>query len=148
MAGRGPAPQATRSRPRDTARREAEMQKIEEDNELRGFPLPKGIVEGGWHQRTESWWDTWRRSPQAQTFIDTDWDFLLDTAVMHHAMYSEGEWKLGTEIRIRVAKFGATPEDRMRLKLQVETPDSAKKPRPAAAGSVTDITSRRSRLVG
>jgi hypothetical protein len=48
-----------------------------------------------------------------------DWDFMLDTAMMHSAMWN-GEMKMAAEVRIRVAKFGATPEDRLRLKVQVE----------------------------
>jgi hypothetical protein len=48
-----------------------------------------------------------------------DWDFMLDTAMMHSAMWT-GEMKMAAEVRIRVAKFGATPEDRLRLKVQVE----------------------------
>lgn len=50
---------------------------------------------------------------------DTDWSFLLDTALMHHAMWEKGQWTLAAEVRLRVAKFGATPEDRMRLKMEL-----------------------------
>jgi hypothetical protein len=32
----------------------------------------------------------------------------------------KGETGLAAELRIRVAKFGATPEDRMRLKIAIE----------------------------
>ncbi|HTI28265.1 MAG TPA: hypothetical protein VL652_45200, partial [Kutzneria sp.] len=66
-----------------------------------------------------AWWDTWRRSPQAQTFTETDWDFLLDTALMHHTMWLKGRWEFASELRLRAAKFGATPEDRARLRMQV-----------------------------
>jgi hypothetical protein len=36
---------------------------------------------------------------------------------MHHAMWSKGQWTLAAEVRLRVAKFGATPEDRARLRI-------------------------------
>ena len=39
-----------------------------------------------------------------------------------------GDLKQAAELRLRVAKFGATPEDRMRLRLQVIAPDAAKAP--------------------
>jgi hypothetical protein len=99
-----------------------------------------------WHPRTKAWWDTWRRSAQAQTFTATDWDFLLDTALMHHTMWAKARWEFAAELRLRAAKFGATPEDRMRLKIEVEGPGEKQKPPSAADGSVTDIASRRARL--
>lgn len=117
MAGRGPAPKAQRSRARDTARREAEITKVAPDTELRGPELPEGLA---WHPRTTAWWDTWRRSPQAQTFTSTDWDFLLDTAMLHSELWS-GNPAVAAELRLRTAKFGATPEDRLRLRLEIET---------------------------
>lgn len=127
MAGRGSAPKATRSRARDTKRRDEQMTKVEADQELRGPELPADVLPDGeeWHPRTLQWWETWRRSPQAQTFIDTDWDFLLDTALMHHTMWRKGRWEFASELRLRAAKFGATPEDRMRLKLKVDAPAAA-----------------------
>jgi hypothetical protein len=54
---------------------------------------------------------------------DTDWDFLLDTALLH-ARYWEGDEKVAAELRLRVAKFGATPEDRARLRMSVGEPDA------------------------
>jgi hypothetical protein len=49
-----------------------------------------------------AWWDTWRRSAQAQEFTDTDWDFLLDTALMHHTMW--GKARLGVRRSTAVAR--------------------------------------------
>lgn len=115
MPGKGPAPKAVRSRPNDTARRQAEMQRLEKDGEIRGPELP----EGDWHPRTIVWWENWRRSPQAQHMAAVDWDFMVDTAMMHSQMWN-GDLKMAAEVRIRVAKFGATPEDRLRLKVQVD----------------------------
>jgi hypothetical protein len=115
MPGKGPAPKAVRSRPNDTARRQAEIQRLEKDGEIRGPELP----DGDWHPRTIVWWDNWRRSPQAQHMAAVDWDFMVDTAMMHSQMWN-GDLKMAAEVRIRVAKFGATPEDRLRLKVQVD----------------------------
>lgn len=117
MAGRGPAPKATRSRANDTARRESEMVTVASDGELRGPELPDGLA---WHERTRAWWLTWRRCAQASTFTDTDWDFLLDTAMLHSELWS-GNAAVAAELRLRTAKFGATPEDRLRLRLQIDT---------------------------
>lgn len=117
MPGRGPAPKAERSRPNDTARRQAEIQTLAEDGELRGPDLPAGIA---WHDQTRKWWDNWRKSAIAQTMTTEDWDFMLDTALLHNEFWG-GESKHAAELRLRVAKFGASPEDRMRLRLQIDT---------------------------
>jgi len=100
-------------------------QNIDTDGELCGPPLPDDVLPGAeeWHPRTQAWWETWRRSAQARTFIATDWDFLLDTALMHHTMWLRGRWEFASELRLRAAKFGATPEDRMRLRLKVMDED-------------------------
>lgn len=144
MAGRGMAPKGTRSRARDSKARDAELQKLEADGELRGPGLPEGVLPDGesWHARTRAWWETWRRSPMAQTWLDTDWDFLLDTALLHHVMWTRGKWEFASEVRLRAAKYGATPEDRMRLKLKVETPQGAAPPVEAPRA----VSSRRKNL--
>ena len=116
MPGRGPAPKAERSRPNDTARRKAEFTKVAEDGQVRGPELP----DYAWHERTVAWYETWRRSPMAATFIDADWDFLIDTAMLHTEMWN-GSPGLAAEIRLRVGKLAGTPEDRLRLRLEVET---------------------------
>ncbi|WP_257136560.1 phage terminase small subunit [Streptomyces sp. f150] len=140
MAGRGFAPKETRSRARDAKSRDAELQRIQDDGAARGDILPEGVLpdQESWHPRTVQWWETWRRSPQSQTFIATDWDFLLDTALLHHVMWTKGRWEFASEVRLRAAKYGATPEDRMRLKMKIETPgEPADRPaapqRPASA---------------
>jgi hypothetical protein len=115
MPGRGPAPKKERTRPNDTARRSAEFTTLPADGELRGPDLP----DGDWHPRTLDWWQTWRRSPMAATFIDADWSFLLDTAMLHSEMW-QGETKHAAEIRLRVGKLAGTPEDRLRLRMEVD----------------------------
>ena len=125
MAGRGPAPKAERSRSNDTARRKAEFTKVTDDGQVRGPDLP----DFAWHERTVAWYETWRRSPMAVTFIDADWDFLIDTAMLHTEMWN-GSPGLAAEIRLRVGKLAGTPEDRMRLRLEVEKEvTEAKQPR-------------------
>jgi hypothetical protein len=115
MPGRGPAPKKERTRPNDTARRSAEFTTLPADDQLRGPDLP----DGDWHPRTLDWWQTWRRSPMAATFIDADWSFLLDTAMLHSEMW-QGETKHAAEIRLRVGKLAGTPEDRLRLRMEVD----------------------------
>jgi hypothetical protein len=64
----------------------------------------------------------WAESPLAEEFTATDWSELLDTAVLHGAYWS-GELRMAGELRLRVAKFGATPEDRARLRITFAVAD-------------------------
>lgn len=134
MAGRGFAPSGTRSRENDQRRDESARVTVAPDDQLRGFDLPDlepdELGARHWPSMTRRWWSRWRKSPQAQTFTETDWDFLLETALIHRA-FMLGDLKQAAELRLRVAKFGATPEDRMRLRLQIAAPD-APKAEPAA----------------
>src|SRR4051812_4964534 len=111
MAGRGPAPKATRSRARDTTRRAAEMTELEETGELYGPEPPEGVLpdDEDWHPRTVALWDSLRRSPLLADEPDLGWEFLIDTALMHHAMWTKGKWEFAAELRLRLAKYGATP---------------------------------------
>lgn len=111
MAGRGPAPKDPERRARTNA--DPVPSKLLRFEPARQPALPRDV---DWHRQTRAWWRMWRDSPQAETFTAVDWSFLLDTALMHHAMWSKGQWTLAAEVRLRVAKYGATPEDRARLR--------------------------------
>jgi hypothetical protein len=87
-----------------------------------------------WHPQTVDWWEMWKRSAQADTFTESDWSFLADTALMHTAMWSKGQWTLAAEVRLRVAKFGATPEDRARLRMVFADADEKDEKRAAKQG--------------
>lgn len=128
MAGTGPAPKASHARARNDVARET----IKSDGRLGGWPLPANalgtdrktgeVIE--WNEQTLAWWEAFRASPQGTRMVtEVDWHFLLDTALMHHTMWANGRWEFAAEIRLRVAKFGATPEDRARLKFDIEVPE-------------------------
>jgi hypothetical protein len=150
MAGQGRAPKPVRSRRNDTARRDAEMTELEADGELYGPELPEGVLpdDAEWHPQTVALWDALRRLPLLKDELPLGWQFLLDTALMHNTMWSKGRWEFASEVRLRLAKYGATPEDRMRLKIKVTTPvDEVKRPT-VSSENVSDIASRRARLSG
>lgn len=129
MAGRGPAPKD----PSKRARRNAEPTPlrvieappvaqpdlptfhVEEDGEL---------VEFAWPAVTQEWWSMWRESPLSAEFTASDWSFLLDTAVLHARFWS-GSMSVAAELRLRMGKFGTTPEDRARLRIQFAQADEA-----------------------
>jgi hypothetical protein len=137
--GRGPAPKAQRVRERATV----PLEEIEDRGELYGVPLPE-MPDEPWHPQTLALWDALRASPLLADEPALGWQFLVDTARMHHVMWSRGRWDYAGEIRLRVAKVGATPEDRMRLKVKVTKPGGEDGPAPRAG--VTDMSSRRDRL--
>jgi hypothetical protein len=62
-------------------------------------PAPELPDDIDWHARTVDWWSMWASSELAKDFTATDWSFLLDTALMHHAMWSKGQWTLAAEVR-------------------------------------------------
>ena len=137
MAGRGPAPGANpNSKPdHERARRNkpsAPNLRIVDAVPAEQPPLP----DGNWHPQTLVWWSMWGESPLAPEFTANDWSELLDTAVIHSGFWG-GDMKLAAELRQRVAKFGATPEDRARLRIQFAQADEAdsKRPEKRAGGS-------------
>lgn len=94
--------------------------------------LPSGVI---WPTQTLEWWDMWRDTPLSAGFTSTDWSELLDAALLHARVWGEGELKWLPELRLRTAKFGATPEDRARLRIQFAQADEADSKRPLARGA-------------
>ncbi|MDO5030425.1 MAG: hypothetical protein Q4E11_07565 [Corynebacterium sp.] len=95
-------------------------------------PLPEAMPDGRpWPQITRAWWRMWGKDPLAADFRATDWAELRDTAAIHGAYWS-GDFKLAGELRLRTAKFGATAEDRARLRIQYAAADKADEKRERA----------------
>ncbi|MER7174209.1 hypothetical protein [Streptomyces mesophilus] len=136
MAGRGPAPKDPVRRARRNAEPSPQTVLRFEQAEPPDLPWWPG-EEGDWPERTRDWWQMWRASPQAEHFSSTDWDFLLDTALIHARLWS-GEASAAAELRLRVAKFGATPEDRSRLRMQFAQADEADAQRPHREAAARD----------
>lgn len=101
----------------------------------RGPELPS-LPNVRWCKQTQEWWDTWRKAPQSKLMGDTDWQFMIECAIAHNEIFRTRSPKeralagttligLLAELRQRVAKFGATWEDRAKLQLQIEVPQSA-----------------------
>lgn len=148
MPGRGAAPSGRRVRARDEAALQASFDTLEDTGDLAGSPLPEGVLPDGeaWHPQTLALWDALRRFPTLADEPDLGWQFLIDTALMHHTMWTKGRWEFASEVRLRVAKYGATPEDRLRLKVKVEKPTTGKPADAPVPAAVTAIASRRARL--
>lgn len=147
MAGRGPAPKDPSKRVRRNADPSAStVLRFEEASQpdLPDFTV-QVEVDGEltsqkfqWPAITREWWAMWRDSPQAEHFGSTDWAFLLDTALLHAAVWGRGETRHAAELRLRVSKFGSTPEDRARLRMQFADADAADSKRPASGASARE----------
>jgi hypothetical protein len=70
-----------------------------------------------WSPLTIDWWKDWCASPQARVFSRSDWRSLLTTAIVAEKFYRTWEVKYATELRNREAAFGATPIDRLKLRM-------------------------------
>jgi hypothetical protein len=148
MAGRGPAPKDPSKRVRankDVIPLRVVEAVVAPQPQLPEFNIRETNRDGittydayRWPQITVDWWALMAQHPLAPTFIDTDWQYLLDTARIHAAFW-EGDLKLGPELRLREAKYGFTPEDRLRLRLTFaqtnEAEDKAQRRRELGADS-------------
>jgi len=84
-----------------------------------GRELPRGL--GVKTAGAKRFWRTWSTAPQTANWAETDWTELEITVRLVDRFY-QGEDKLASEIRMRVSKWGATVEDRARLRMTFETP--------------------------
>jgi hypothetical protein len=122
VAGRGPAPKPAgrRARANKDPLGVTVLPACEpsEAPDLPDFHIEKDgqLVDFSWSPLTKQWWKTWCESPQASLFTSTDWQELLTTAIIANRFY-RGDMTVAGELRLRVAKFGATPEDRARLRI-------------------------------
>ena len=145
MAGRGPAPKPADQRVRRNADPSA-LRVIESDPV--GQPELPELMPGGepWPAQTVEWWRMWGEDPLSSEFRSTDWSELLDTAVIH-GRYWSGEIKLAGELRLRTGKFGATAEDRARLRIQFAAADEADdKRKRSVSGDLSGARGRRGPL--
>lgn len=141
MAGHGPPPKDPAKRARRNKQPDQTVLAFRPAKQPR---LPSGFP---WPERTKAWWRAWGNSPQAELFSETDWEFLADTALLHATAWASAERALATgekidtshhgELRLRVAKFGATIEDRARLRITFAVADEkdAARPKPVASSA-------------
>ncbi|MER5883098.1 hypothetical protein ABT160_04645 [Streptomyces sp. NPDC001941] len=97
-----------------------------------GRELPRGL--GISTPGARRFWKTWSTAPQTSAWAETDWSELELTTKLVDGLYL-GDLKLAGEIRQRVAKWGATVEDRARLRMTIDQPSEAE---PAAVSETPD----------
>lgn len=137
MAGNGPPPVPTKRR------RNADPHPttvVVDDGTVTGPELPEMRGEDDWHPMTARLWEAMRRSPLMRDIGELGWLYLVDTMLMHHTMWAKGRWEYASELRLRMAQFGITPADRLRLRIQIVTP---KDDEPAAPTTPAAVAARR-----
>jgi len=150
MAGRGPAPKDPSKRARTNKDviqlRVLEVQPVEQP-ELPSFSIMVTVDEQlvtqefEWPAMTQDWWAMLAHHPLAAEFIETDWSYLMETARLH-AEFWMGKLSLAAELRLREAKYGFTPEDRARLRIQFAQATEAE------VSVASKVRSSRDRFVG
>lgn len=80
-----------------------------------------------WPEQTLIWWDSWIHDPLTADYRPSDWLDLLDCAVIHARMWTGEDKTAATELRLRMARHGATREDRARLRITYATADLAER---------------------
>ena len=83
MAGRGPQPKDPKRRARG-AKSDPMGTTVIEFVRADQPPLPDDL---DWPDRTREWWQMWAESPLSEHFMASDWDFLLDTALLHRSVW-------------------------------------------------------------
>ena len=135
MAGRGPAPKPAARRARTNSEpiplRVIHAEPVDQPALPESVTLlsKNGPYSVAMPERTQQWWQMWADSPLSAEFTSTDWSELLDTAILHARLWL-GDVRVAAELRLRVAKFGATPEDRARLRITFAQADQAEEKRP------------------
>ncbi|MGK5496382.1 hypothetical protein [Streptomyces sp. URMC 125] len=116
---RGPAPKETAVR----RNKHSHAQTLTNaPREGRSLPKALGVTTAG----AKRFWKTWASAPQTEHWAETDWAELEITTKLVDAFY-QGDVKVASEIRMRVAKWGATTEDRARLRMSLEKPEDQEK---------------------
>lgn len=153
MAGLGPPPKEGGK----LGRYQSQLDKPEHELAADSCEAPRLPGYREYSYRVKRWWDTWVASPQAQTFVATDWQRLLMLAPMVGAYYAlmEGDVRavrsallILAEIRQNESLLGATHLDRLRgrIKIDRDTPAGADDDETATPAGVAVLDKYRKQL--
>lgn len=145
----GPAPSEKRRRRNADTYADVQTRIPPTSNRLRGPTLLQAT--GGAsksypdevRQLVEKWWETWRRSPVTEAFLDTDWQRLAMLAPLVASYFARPHYTKLAEIRQNESLLGATHVDRLRARIKVERAEPARTP-----PGVTALDEYRNRLTG
>lgn len=150
MAGNGPPPAARRRRQNKDVYADVQVKIKPTGSRLRGPTLQQAT--GGTSQNYDEavrelvakWWDTWRRSPLVETWLDTDWSRLAMLAPLVASYFARPHYTKLAEIRQNESLLGATHVDRLKARIKVDREEEPAAPAPG----VTALDEYRARLSG
>jgi len=89
-------------------------------------PLPDFMPDGSpWPDETIAFWAALAEYPLSVDWTLIEWLYHMDTAVLHGEFWLTGKATYASELRLRLAKIGATAEDRARLRIAFANADDA-----------------------
>lgn len=103
-------------------------------------PLPDLMPDGSpWPPESVALWEALAQYPLAEDWTLVEWLYHLDTIVIHAEFWLTGKATYAAELRLRLAKIGATAEDRARLRIAFANADEAES---KGSGPVKPATAR------
>lgn len=98
------------------------------DGIIRMPELPReGIL---WCPKTRQWWKVWQESPQSMVMTETDYQVMFEAALLHNRLWTNPSklsanemTNLIKQLNSILASYGATHADRMKLRIDITTPN-------------------------
>lgn len=148
MAGTGPRPNPNRRRRNADTYADVQTRVKPTSSKLAGPTLAKATAGQSvlWTPDlvylVDAWWSTWRRSPLAEAFLETDWQRLTMLVPLVKSYYDKPHYTKLAEIRQNESLLGATVVDRLKARIKVEDGDDPV----VATPGVTALNDYRNRL--
>lgn len=77
--------------------------------------LPDSI---DWPDETRAWFEAWRESPRTDGWDAQQWNYLMETALVHAEVFASGNTSMLGELRVRESYMGVAfdgkPTERQR----------------------------------
>lgn len=144
MPRRGGAAPKSPDQMTNSTRAKAEKARIRsvESEPCEAPELPEFTPRGEeWPEHTKVWWEHWIEDPLTNDYRMADWLDLIDCAAIHARLWS-GDYKAAAELRLRMARHGATREDRARLRIVFTTADEMERKAAQRASGAPEGASR------
>lgn len=148
MPGRGVAPKPPDQVSKTQANKAKNQLRVVVTDTAPAPELPPLLPDGSeWPEQTLKWWGVWSNSPLTADYRAEDWEDLVDCATIHGMFWNGGSLRYAAELRLRMARHGATREDRARLRIVFATAEQAEK-KSRTVNTVGTARTRRSGLKG
>ncbi len=139
----GPLPSETRRR-RNKDVFEGFQTAVSAPETLRG----PALTGDEWSDAQRAYWEMWRRSPQAENFVETDWMRVrLILPLLQDYLTKPTAMKLG-EIRANESLLGATHGDRVRQRIKITPAVEGQAAAGPSHAAVTALDAYRAALSG